>query len=510
MLSMLFQTLYNAVDAFWVSKISPNAIAAVSISQITLFLMISLSMGITAGSGVLMAMSIGRRDIAEAERILGQSFVLSAIAGIVFTAVSLIFRRPLLVASGATGDILPLALEYFTVTAGGSMLIFLLVAVFFAFSSQGDNKTVTLLFSVSTAVNAALDPIMIFGWAGFPAMGVSGAAVATVFSQLIILVAALFILKNADMMVVFKFSRLGLRWQSVKRVMNIGFPAALTNVVGPLSLAALTAIISARFLEAGAISFSIGFRVEFFAYLPAVGFGVAALALLGQNAGARHFDRVRAAYRGTLLLGFSAATLFGLLVVLFRNQIIGIFTTDRQVADYSRMYFLTVPFSYGMFAMVFVEIFSLQGVGRSWSGFTLALARIAAAIPAAYVLLHVLRLPLYTAWIAIVGANAAAAALGFRWVRANLEKVSSNPVTPYDTAESEWAGASMGLEPEGLVAHAREAAPLMPERLQARLIPARGTAGPGCPSPDRSHGLFSPVEVPVDFPSRLRRIGECT
>src|SRR4030067_793467 len=79
MLSIFFQTLYNAVDAFWVSKLAPEAIAAVSISQVTLFVMVSLSMGITVGSGVLMAMSIGRKDIVEAERVLGQSFVLAAI-----------------------------------------------------------------------------------------------------------------------------------------------------------------------------------------------------------------------------------------------------------------------------------------------------------------------------------------------------------------------------------------------------------------------------------------------
>src|SRR3990167_1133545 len=105
MLSVFFYTLYNLVDAFWVSKISANAIAAVSISQITLFIMISLGFGITVGSGVIMAMHIGARNIKEAERILGQSFVLSAILGAAFTVIALIFRNQLLVLSGASGDI---------------------------------------------------------------------------------------------------------------------------------------------------------------------------------------------------------------------------------------------------------------------------------------------------------------------------------------------------------------------------------------------------------------------
>jgi putative MATE family efflux protein len=425
MLSIFFQTLYNAVDAFWVSKLAPDAIAAVSISQITLFIMVSLSMGVTVGSGVLMAMNIGRRDIPEAERVLGQSFLLSGGFGVVFTVVSLALRRQLLVASGATGGILPLALEYFTVVAGGSILVFLMFSVVFAFNSQGDSRTVTLLFSISTALNAVLDPVLIFGWLGFPAMGVRGAAVATLVSQLLVLVSGLLILKNANMMVKLKLSRLGVRWASVKQVLNIGLPASLTNVIGPLSLAALTSIISSRFHEAGAIAFSIGFRVEFFAYLPAIGFGVAAMATLGQNVGARLFDRVRSAYRLTLLWGFGFATLFGLIVALFHNQIIGIFSSDPLVGQYARAYFLTVPFSYGLYAMLFVEISSLQGVGRSWSGFAMTLVRVLLAIPAAYVLLRVLDLPLGAAWGAIVAANLLVAAGGFWWARANIERVAS-------------------------------------------------------------------------------------
>jgi putative MATE family efflux protein len=425
MLSMFFQTLYNAVDAFWVGKLSPDAMAAVSISQVTLFVMISLSIGITVGSGVLMAMAIGRRDIVEAERILGQSFVLSAIAGALFTTISLAFRHQLLAASGATGGILPLALLYFTITAGGSLLIFLLFSVLFAFNSQGDNKTVTVLFSISTAVNAILDPVLIFGWAGFPALGIAGAAFATLFSQALVLVAGVVILRKADMLVTFRLSRLGLRWASVKKVLNIGFPAALTNVVGPLSLAALTAIIAGRFREAGATSFSIGFRAEFFAYLPAVGFGVSALALLGQNAGARRFDRVRGAHRLSLALAFGAATLLGLLAAAFQKPIIALFTADPQITAYARAYFLTVPFSYGLFAVVSVEIMSLQGIGRSWSGFLLALLRAAAVVTAAFFLLHVLRQPLFSGWLAVAAVNLLMAGVGYRLARSNLRSLET-------------------------------------------------------------------------------------
>src|SRR3989344_2141431 len=173
MLSVFFYTLYNLVDAYWVSKLSAEAIAAVSISQITLFVTMSLGFGITVGSGVIMSMHIGAKDIKEAERVLGQSFVLSIILGVIFTILSLIFRNQLLIASGATGLIFGPAREYFTIIAAGSILMFLLITIMFAFNSQGDTSTLTKLFALSTAINCILDPILIFGWLGFPALGIS-------------------------------------------------------------------------------------------------------------------------------------------------------------------------------------------------------------------------------------------------------------------------------------------------------------------------------------------------
>ncbi len=203
----------------------------------------------------------------------------------------------------------------------------------------------------------------------------------------------------------------------------------MTNVIGPLSLSLLTLIISSRFKEAGAISFSIGFRVEFFAYLPAIGFGIAAMAIMGQSTGARNFDRVRAAYRSALVWGFGIATVFGLLVAAFSNQIIGVFTKDPSVNEYARAYFLTIPFTYGLYAMMNVEISSLQGMGRSWPGFLLTLIRVAVAIPAAYILLHPLNLPLRAAWVALAGTNLVVAVGGYWWVRATIENLAAHAPT---------------------------------------------------------------------------------
>src|SRR3989339_190140 len=338
MLSVFFYTLYNIVDTYWVSKLSPESIAAVSISQIALFLMISLGFGITIGSGVIMAMHIGAKNIKEAERVLGQSFVLAAIAGIIFTIIALIFRNQLLTASGAYGLIFEPARQYLTITAAGSVFFFMLITVMFAFNAQGDTFTLTKLFAISTFINAVLDPIMIFGLLGIPALGISGAAIATVISQAVFIVIALKSLSHPRRRIRFHFYNLSFKWESVKKVLDIGVPAAITQVIYPVGVAALTLITSSVFFEPGAVAFSLGFRVEFFAFLPAVGFGFGAMAIIGQSIGAGNMTRANEAFKKGLTYGVVGAAVLGIIVAIFARAVTNIFTNDPVVTQYTIYY----------------------------------------------------------------------------------------------------------------------------------------------------------------------------
>ncbi len=417
MLSVFFYTLYNIVDAFWVSKLSPESIAAVSISQITLFLMMSLGFGITAGSGVIMSMDIGAKNKPEAERVLGQSFVLTAIMGIFFTVISLIFRRELLTVSGASGAIFDPALEYFTINAAGSMLFFIMISIMFAFNAQGDTFTLTKLFALSTFVNLVLDPVFIFGWAGMPVMGIGGAAVATLIAQGVFIVTALYALSRPARSIQFHFQNLSFRWASVKRVLRIGIPAALTQILNPIGLAALTVISAKGFQESGAIAFSLGFRIEFFAYLPAVGYGFGAMAMIGQNIGAEKLDRAKKILRTALGYASGVALVFGILVAIFAHQIIRIFTDEAVVTGYALSYMRTVAFSYCFLAAMMVEASAFQALGRSWPGFWIFFLRfIVISIPLAAVLTLLFDFSIVGVWSALIVGNVVASVVGYHWI----------------------------------------------------------------------------------------------
>lgn len=432
MLSVFFYTLYNIVDAFWVSKISAEAIAAVSISQITLFLMAALSMGITVGSGVLMAMNIGAKNSKEAERVLGQSFVLSAIAGVIFTAFSLIFRNQLITISGASGLIFAPALEYFTITAGGSLLFYILITIMFAFNSQGDTFTLTKLFALSTLINLILDPVMIFGWFGFPVLGIAGAAYATLISQAVFIIIAIRSLSSKHRKIRLHFYNLTYQWESVRKVLSIGIPASLTQVINPIGLSALMFITSLSFQEPGAIAFSLGFRVEFFAFLPAVGFGFGAMAMIGQSIGAGNIKRAKEVFGKALKYGFVAAAALGILAALFAGSITRIFTHDPTVIEYAQYYMWTVALSYGFLAAMMVEANAFQAIGRSWPGFWIFFIRfIVISIPLSYILTRVFNLPIMAIWGALIAGNVFSSVVGYLWITKAMSKFSLNKAPVY-------------------------------------------------------------------------------
>lgn len=328
-------------------------------------------------------------------------------------------------AAGATGLIFDPAKEYFTIVAAGSILLFILITIMFAFNSQGDTHTLTKLFALSTVINVILDPLLIFGWLGFPALGISGAALATLISQAVFVGIAIRSLSSRQRTIRFHFSNLIFNGESVKKVLAIGLPAALTQIIYPTGMAALTFITSLSFLEAGVIALILGFRIEFFAFLPAVGFGFAAMAMIGQNMGAGNAKRAQEVFRKALAYGFTAAAGLGILAALFAGGIIKVFTDDVVVTNYTLSYLWIVALvSYGFLAASMVEANSFQAIGRSWPGFWIFFLKfMAVSIPISYLLTRAFGLPIIAIWITMVVGSVGSAIVGYVWFTRAMEKL---------------------------------------------------------------------------------------
>jgi len=424
MLTIFFYTMYNLVDTFWVSKLSDDAIAAVSISQVAQMIMMSLSMWISIGSSVLMSMHIWAKMKTEAARVMAQSFVLAALFWVFFTTISLVFKEWILTSSGAVWAIYNPALEYFTIVSAGWLLLFFLINIMMMFNSEWDTFTATKLFAVSTAVNITMDPILIFGKFGFPELWIAGAAYATLISQSIFILLAMKVLSSKKRKIFFEFKNLSLKLESVKKVFNIWIPAAFTQVINPVGLAILIYIVSAKFLEPGATAFSLAFRLEFFAYLPAVWFGMATMSLIWQNMGAWNFKRAQKVFTTAIIMAFGSALLLWILLIGFWKQLINVFTQDPLVVEYTLSYLWIVALTYWAMAISMVVANSFQATGKSWPGFWIMVIKFfVVAIPASYIAVNYYDLPIQWVWASLAVSNIVVAIIWYIWNQKNFKKL---------------------------------------------------------------------------------------
>ena len=265
------------------------------------------------------------------------------------------------------------------------------------------------------------------------------AAFATIISQVLLVIAGITMLHQRNMMVKFRFRNLVFRLHSVRQVLAIGFPAALTNLLNPAALAALNSLVALTFLEAGVVGLSIGFRIEFFSFLPAIGFGVAAMAMIGQNIGGGRPDRARKSYYTALTFAFCIGSAVGLGAVLGRIPIVDVFTDDPVVTGYTRSYLAMIPFTYGIVAALFVVVSSFQGLGKSWRGFAVSATRMAILVGGTLLVTRAGAFggSITGVWWTIVAANLIAFAFGYLLLRRTFRTVLSSPAPA-------WGGAHGG------------------------------------------------------------------
>ena len=190
-------------------------------------------------------------------------------------------------------------------------------------------------------------------------------------------------------------------------MLAIGFPAALANLLSPLRLAVLSILVAWWFLEPGVAGVAVGYRIEFFTFLPALGYATAVLALVGQNLGAGKLERVGRSWRAAMVSAFAAGTLLGVAAALARGPAAALFSDDPVVTSYARSYLATIPLTFGAVSATVVAISALHALGRPWQGLAVAVARV--ALMAAAMLLAAGGLAGHpdpgALWVAIVAAN---------------------------------------------------------------------------------------------------------
>ena len=362
-IGFFFHTMYNVVDTYFGGLVSTEALAALGLSFPVFFIIIAISSGIGTGATALISNALGAGNKEEAREFAGQSISFGIITGIILTILGIITSPFLFSLLGASGTYLATALEYMNVIFYGAPFFIINQMLNSSLNAIGDTKSFRNFLVVGFFLNVILDPWFLFGGYGLPAMGFAGIAWATVLIQAIGSIYLTIRVVQAGIIGKDWLLRLKPTYAHYKAIAHQGFPASLNMMTIAIGIFVITYFVG-WFGEHAVAAYGIATRVEQIALLPMIGLNVAALAIAGQNNGAKKYDRIRETWKTSLKYGIGVIAIGYTLVFIFASRLMGIFTADSEVIAIGTTFLHIAAFISIAYVLTFVTIGVLQGIKK--------------------------------------------------------------------------------------------------------------------------------------------------
>ena len=365
-LEMAMESLFAVVDVFFVSRVSADAVATVGVTESMLTIVYTVALGLGIGATAVVARRIGEKDDEGAAQAAAQSIALGAIVSLAIGAIGFLYAEPLMRAMGATPSMIGTSLGYTRVMFAGNATVTLLFLINAIFRGAGDPAIAMRMLWIANAINIVLDPVFIFGFGPVPAMGVTGAAVATNIGRGTAVVAQLWMLSSGRGRVHLRRRHVelvpGVMW-NVCRLSGVGFLQVLIDTSSYIGLVRVIATFGSDVLA----GYTIGIRTVIFAILPAWGLSNAAATMVGQALGAKNPDRAEASVWTAGKYNAVVLGLISVIFIVFAPQIVDIFTNDSRVAPYATSCLRIVSTGFVFFAYGLVFTQSFNGAGDTWT-----------------------------------------------------------------------------------------------------------------------------------------------
>lgn len=402
MVSLLVQSLYNIVDSIFVARLSEQALTATSLAYPMQMLMIAVGVGTAVGVNAMLSRTLGKKDYQEASQIAMTGIALSVISALIFTLIGLAAANKIaqvLASDPATarqcGDYLWICMVFCL----GNMVCM----VFQRLLQAAGNTLLSMVILVSGAVtNLVLDPIMIFGLLGFPALGVKGAAYATVIGQWVSMAVGLYlnIQRNPDVRLTVKgFS---LQSSCVWGIYRVGLPTIIMQTMTSVMVTAFNAILLPISSTAVAF-FGAYYKLQNFLFMPMNGLGQAAIPIVGFNYGAKNRERILQAAKVT----YSAAVILALIGTaifqLFGAKLLDLFAASEEMLSLGIPALRIISVSFVAASVTMLTGYFASGLGDGITNMIGAFLRqFCPLIPCAYLFSRIGEIGLvwYSIWIA--------------------------------------------------------------------------------------------------------------
>jgi putative MATE family efflux protein len=409
LVAMVFQTLYVLIDLYWVGRLGTDAVAAVAVSGNLAFLVLATTQMLGVGTTTLVSHAVGRKEHDTARLVFNQSLGLSAALGLLFFAGAAALRTPYANSLSADADTASLAVEYLRWFIPALALQYPIVAMSAALRGTGNFKPGMIVQSATIVINIILAPLLIFGWGTGLALGVAGAALATLIALVVGNIWLALYFSGQQAYLTFSIPQMAPQRHLWAKMLKVGLPAGAEFGMMTVYLLVIYAV-SRPFGASAQAGFGIGMRIIQACFMPVVALGFAVAPVAGQNFGAHRPERVRQTFY--VAAGMAAA---GMVLVFLASQVaaapmVRIFTNEAAVVSVGEEYLRIVSWSYMASGIIFVSSSMFQAMGNTIPSLVSSVTRIVGtAIP----VLFLSRLPGFTLrWVWLLSAVTVFAQMG--------------------------------------------------------------------------------------------------
>ena len=413
--SMLVQALYNVVDSIFVSQVSESAVTALSLAFPIQNMQIGFAVGIGVGVNSLLSKSLGERNQEAANRAAGNGLILMLIVTVLFMAFGLFGVRPYYEMQSTVRETVEGGIAYSQICCILTVGVFLSILGERLLQSTGRTVYTMITQGTGAIVNIILDPILIHGWFGAPAMGIAGAAVATVIGQWC----------SAGLVWFFNFRfnpevQLGARYlrlegKIVRQILTVGVPSIVMNGIGSVMTFGMNQILQ-NFTETATGVFGVYFKLQSFFFMPLFGLNNAAISIIAFNYGAKKPKRITKTLKIACSVAFGLMTAGFLAFQLFPDALLGLFNPSEAFLSIGRAALRTISWSFPVASFCIVLGASFQALGNGiYTTLTSLCRQMLVLLPVAYLLS--LTGDVDKVWLSFLVAEIASAAATFYFFR---------------------------------------------------------------------------------------------
>ena len=361
-IEMMMESTFGIVDAFWVAKLGADSIAAVGLTESLVVLIFSIALGLSMAASATVARRIGEKNPEGASVAAIQAIACALLASAITGTAGAFFAPQLLAWMHATPAVIHVGSRFTAVVLGGNATIMLLFLINGVFRGAGDAAIAMRVLWLANLINLVLDPCFIYGWAGFPRLGVTGAAVATTIGRGIGVLYQLWVLFNGSSRIRVLRRHVRLDPPVLRGLLRVGSVGMIQYFIATASWVSLVRI-NASFGSAAAAGYTLAIRVILFAILPSWGISSAAATLVGHNLGARKPNRSERAVwlAGTYNMIF--LTVLGTALFFGSHWIVHWFTADAAVAETAATCLRFVSLGYPFYAWGMIMEQAFNGAG---------------------------------------------------------------------------------------------------------------------------------------------------